>query len=80
MIFSLASIFKTILLLINALAILHERRFLKLRIINLNIFIYIDGLDNIDPSQSPKSLKNQFISLLQAIRWLRSIIINIFIL
>ncbi|OAO13212.1 Yos1-like protein [Blastocystis sp. ATCC 50177/Nand II] len=57
---SLWNLIKAVLLFVNALAILHEKRFLKKY-----------GWDVVDASYGSNPIKNQCISLLQAVRWLR---------
>lgn len=69
--FSLWNFFKSILLLVNALAILHEKRFLK-KCTSLFIeVIELDRWDVVDTSYGASTVKNQCIGLLQAVRWLR---------
>lgn len=73
MLYQLGSLLGFFILICNACAILHEKRFLKPRIFFFSFSYFVDNLDEIDPTQSTKSFKNQFISFLQAVRWLRGI-------
>ena len=69
--FSLWNFFKSILLLVNALAILHEKRFLR-KCTSLSVeVIGLDRWDVVDTSYGASTVKNQCIGLLQAVRWLR---------
>lgn len=68
--FSLYNIFKAALLLLNALTVLHPKRFLRRF-----------GLDQPDVTEG-QSLKNQAVGLLQAVGYLKVplIVANIFVI
>jgi hypothetical protein len=72
--FSIYSIFKAGLLLLNAITILHPRRLLAhCEFHSLQCSFFVDGLDQVDPVAG-QSLKNQIAGLIQAASYLKGLI------
>lgn len=57
--------------MINSLAILHEKRFLKKCTSSTSSADFIDGWDRVDMSYGGSTIKNQCVGLLQMIQWFR---------